>query len=157
MTNKKLFELLKLVDGVNYNSWRIVNPLVDCIKEDESVVIKKEWHDSFKKNNPDWYPLDLSKIGTWSTYDSCVGINFTNVNNKLYCKVKIYDGDNMDGFRKGLRFTVELILPDKFLKQISGTIESYFDSYLHEAYERHLENQKKLFIYSLRNEILNKK
>ena len=63
----------------------------------------------------------------------------------------------MHGYRKGLRFTAELILPNKFLKQIARTIESYFESYLLEAYETHLESQKKLFVYNLRNEILNKK
>jgi len=157
MTNKKLFELLKLVGGVNCGYWRGVNPLVELIKEDESIVVKKEWHDSFKKDNPDYYPLNLSKIETWSTYDECVDINYTNVNDKLYCKVRIYEGDNMHGYRKGLRFTAELILPNKFLKQIARTIESYFESYLLEAYEAHLENQKKLFVYNLRNEILNKK
>ena len=56
MINKKLFELLKLVGGVNYNSWRIVHLIVDCIKENESVFVKKDF--------PDSYPLDLSKINT---------------------------------------------------------------------------------------------
>lgn len=156
MTNEKLFELLKLVGGVNYNHCRGVRPLVDLIKEDKSIVIKKEWHDSFKKDNPDYYPLDLSKIETWSTYDDCVDINFTNLNDKLYCRVRIYDGDNFNGYRKNLRFTAELILPNKYLKQIAPTVESYFESYLSDAYETHLENTKKLFIFNLRNEILKK-
>jgi hypothetical protein len=155
MINKKLFELLKLVGGVNYNSWRIVNQIVDCIKEDKSIVVKKEWA-NYKKDSRNSYPLDLSKIETWSTYEECVNISFTNVNDKLYCEVKIYDGNNFHGYRTDLRFATELILPSKFIKQISGTIESYFDSYLEASYETHLENQKKLFIYNLRNEILKK-
>lgn len=156
MTNKKLFELLKLVGGVNYSYWRMVNALVDCIKEDESVVVEKEWK-NFKKDFPDTYKLDLSKLNTWSTSDMGVTLNFENINDRLYCKARIYECDNFDGHRKELRFTATLILPNKFLKQIDGTIESYFESYLLEAYEAHLENQKKLFVYNLRNEILNKK
>ena len=75
----------------------------------------------------------------------------------IYCKVKIFECDNFEGYRKDLRFTAELILPNKFIKELSTTIECYFDSYLEASYENHLENQKKLFIYNLRNEILNKK
>ena len=156
MTNKKLFELLKLVGGVNCGYWSMVNPLVDFIKEDGSIVVEKEWN-NYKKDFPDTYPLDLSKIDTWSTHNKGVYIMFENINDKLYCNVKIYECDNFEGYRKDLRFTATLILPNKFLKQIARTIESYFESYLLEAYETHLESQKKLFVYNLRNEILNKK
>lgn len=129
MTNKKLFELLKLVGGVNYNSWRIVNPLVDCIKEDESVVSEKEWR-NYKKDFPDSYPLNLSEINTWSTNSNGVYLHFENIDDKLHCKVKIYECDNFEGYRKDLRFTATLILPNKFIKELSTTIECYFDSFL---------------------------
>lgn len=153
MTNKKLFELLKLVDGVDFSYWSMVNHLVDCINENKSIVIEKEWK-NYKKDFPDSCPLDLSKISTWSTYDKCVDVNFTNVNEKLYCKVKIYEGDTFDGYRKDLRFTATLILPDKFIKQIANTIEACFEYYLSKSYEKHLEAKKKQWIYEKRNEIL---
>lgn len=38
MTNKKLFELLKLVGEINCDYWRAVHPLVEAIKEGQRIV-----------------------------------------------------------------------------------------------------------------------
>ena len=77
-------------------------------------------------DNPVYYPLDLSKIGTWSTFERCVTLTFFNQQatgkfafaDNLVCDVKIYDGDNFNGERKDLRFTATLSLPDSFIHEI---------------------------------------
>jgi len=101
MKTEKLFELLTLVDGITSRRWETVTQLVDVIESGGATIKDKKWGASYKQNNPDWYPLNLDKIGTWSTYgDTCVDLYFSNdttdnnghPNNQLVCKVKIYDG-----------------------------------------------------------------
>lgn len=157
MTTKKLLELLALVNHVTISRWKTVMDLVECIKEQKGVkIIKSEWHDSFKKNNPKFYPLNLSQIETWSTYDGeCISLIFSEKEGKLYCHVKIYDGDSFGGTRTNIRFTAELILPNSFIRKIEGKINWAFEVFLTESYEQHLESQKLLWINNLKSQIIN--
>ena len=158
MQTEKLFELLTLVNGVSGSKWETVRQLVDLIAKDSVTIKSKEWNDKWKQNKPEYYPLDLSKIETWSTYDKCVDLQFsndtTNPNNQLVCKAKIYDGDNFDGFRTRLRFEALLWLPSSFIHEIEPQIEWAFETFLEDAYENHLETQKKLWINNMKNDIL---
>lgn len=153
MKNKKILELLTLVNGIHSSDWSTVREIV---KSFESIqVIKKGWNDSWKGKYPDMYPLDLSKISTWSTHDrTCIDLDFKNVDGKLYCKVRIYDGNSFDGYRTSLRFTAELILPNSFLKVIAQRINYAFENFLDDAYDNHLEAQKIEWKNNLRKEYL---
>lgn len=82
MKNKKLFEILTLVKCVRSRRWDDVKKIVGFIPPFE--VKEKKWGYEYKQDNSD-YPLDLSKIETWSTYDDCIDIVFLNENNKLVC------------------------------------------------------------------------
>jgi len=164
MKTEKLFELLTLVNGVKSKQWAIVMQLVDEITKDGAITKDKQWNDSWKQNNPLFYPLDLDKIKTWSTYDiTCIDLQFSNdtskdngqPNNQLICKVKIYEGNSFDGKRQQLRFEALLHLPTAFIHAIEHQIEWAFGTYLEEAYENHLEAQKKLWISNMRSEIIN--
>lgn len=161
MTNKKLFEILDLVKGVNSNSWHDVRKIVNLMP---SIKIKnKQWHEKFKRENPDLYPLDLTKIETWSTYGgcidppfSCIDLRFSNEKNKLVCDVVIYDGNNFTGYRKEVRFTAKLIMPNEFIKGLEGKLLYKLDVFAQQAHEAHLETQKNLWVSNFKNEILKK-
>jgi hypothetical protein len=169
MKIKKLFEILALVDGVTSTNWKTVmeivgNPILNIpgyfnngIKSNNAVILSKQWHDSWKLKYPEHYPLDLSQLKTWSTYDNCAVMHFKNNDNKLYCQAMIYDGDNNYGYRTDLKFSAELILPNKFIKVLENLILNYFDEYLENEYETYLETQKKNWIDGLRNKLLNLK
>jgi len=169
MKIKKLFELLALVDGVTSCKWRTVMEIVGHpasgmpgylnntgYKSNDAIVLNKQWHDDWKAKNPEYYPLNLTKLGTWSTFDNtCVDLFFTNKDNKLHCRARIYDGNNMHGYRTNLRFTAEFILPNKFIKVLEDNIKYEFERFLEEKHEVYLEEQKKNWIEDLRHKFLN--
>lgn len=166
MDDKKLFELLTLVDGVRSSKWETVMSLVDAIKAGGVTIKEKEWADSFKQNNPQYSPLDLANRETWSTYDNtCIDIVFTHQKkskngmkvSQLVCKVKIYEGQNMYGERTCLRFEALLWLPSSYIQSIENRIMWAFDDFLEDEHKKHLEAQKKLWINKMKNGILKAK
>jgi len=153
MTNKKLLEILTLVNSFTSSRWNDVRKIVELMSSIE--VKEKKWNEKYKQDNPEWYPLDLSKIETWSTYDGeCIALVFSNENNKLVCNVSIYDGDNMNGYRRNLRFTATLIMPNSFIKEIKQKILYALDRLAEESYEDDLETQKKLWMSNFKSQIL---
>ena len=156
---KKLFKLLKLIDGVSYWHWNIVLEIVECFQKqgDKITIINKNWDETYKQNNLKSFPLNLDIINTWSTHDGaqCIDIKFSVKDEKLNCKAKIYDGNSFNGHREKLRFQAEFILPNSFIKKIENKIEYSFMVYLNSAYEDHLEAEKKLWIEKTKSETLN--
>ena len=153
MNNKKLFEVLTLVRSVRSSRLNDVRNIVELMPSIE--VKEKKWNEKYKQDNPEWYPLDLSKIETWSTYEGeCIDLVFSNENNKVVCKVSIYDGDNMRGYRRDLRFTATLIMPNSFIKELEQKILYALDKLAEYSYEDYLETQKKLWMANFKSQIL---
>lgn len=152
MNSKKLLKLLTLMNKANSTRWDDVKKIVDTMSVIK--VVEKKWDDNYKQNHPEWYPLDLSKIETWSTYRDCIDLVFRNENNKLVCKARIYDGDIMDGSRRNLRFTATLELPNSFIREIEYDILYVLDRDANDLYEDFLENQKKLWVSNYKSQIL---
>lgn len=149
---KKLFELLALVQSVYIKNWEILRRLVGIM--DYIEVVEKSWYDSFKRMYPELNPLNLHKLDTWSTYEGCVDLIFKEKEGKLICTAIIWDGDMLYGCRKQERFKAVLIIPDSFIKVLESNIMSEFNRYLSDQYAQHLENQRKDWINSLKNKIL---
>lgn len=158
MTTQKLFEILSLVNGVRSRQWQMVRQLVKQIGEGGVTVKTKRWNDDWKQNSK-YYPLDLTKIETWSTFDdTCIDLQFRNDGqNNLVCEARIYDGDSFNGHRQRLRFEATLLLPTKFLQNIEPLIKWAFDAYLEDAHIKYLEEQKQKWIAKKRADILNNK
>ena len=153
MNNKKLLEILTLVNSVKSSRWNDVRKIVELMPSIE--VKEKKWNEKYKQDNPERYPLDLSKIETWSTYDGeCINLVFSNDNNKVICKVSIYDGDNMNGYRRNLRFTATLIMPNNFIKELEQKILYALDRLAENSYEDYLETQKELWMSNFKSQIL---
>lgn len=157
MTQKKLFKMLSLCAEVISRRWRVVMEVVAEIKEGNAVVLEKEWYDEHKNENLDLYPLDLSDISVWSTYDQkCIDLSFRiNKDNKLICDAIIYDGKMLDGRRTDQRFTAKILLPNNFIKKIEEYIKHGFEEFLEDQYQNHLELQKLEWKTNLRKSILN--
>ena len=152
MTQKKLFSILTLVQKVYLNNWSTVYEIVKNISSIE--IIDKKWGDRHKQENLNYYPLDLSDIKTWSTYDrKCIDISFYNENNNLIGDVKIYDGNFFDGHREQLRFTAKLKFPKSFIKKIESVILYNFDYFAEKCYDDHLEMKKRKWIEEFKNSI----
>lgn len=153
MSNKKLFEILTLVNSVKSDRWSDVRKIIEIMPSIE--VKEKKWNEKYKQDNQEWFPLDLSKIETWSTYDGeCINLVFSNDSNKVICEVSIYDGDSMWGYRKNLRFTATLIMPNSFIKEIEQKILYALDKLAEDSYNNYLENQKKIWVSNFKSEIL---
>lgn len=162
MTQKKLYKILDLLGPVQIfgsYKWDIVTKLVASIATKEAEVIHKEWHDTFKKNNPQYYPLDLGVISTWSTFsDTCVDIMIAHVEDskkkKLHCLAKIYDGDSFGGQRTRLRFTAEIYLPKPFILNVEHSLIRALDRHAELQYEQYLSDQMQMWTDALKRKIL---
>jgi hypothetical protein len=155
MKNKKLFEILTLVGSVKSSSWNDVMSIVELMPS--ITVEEKRWNEKYKRDNPDWYPLDLFKIETWSTYErECINLVFSIKNNEIVCKASIYNGDSIYGHRKDLRFTATLIMPNIFIKSLEQKILYAIDRLAEDSYREHLEDQKKLWMVDFKSQIFNK-
>ena len=141
-----LIKKLKLVESVSVQRWSMVQQLVNVINSGDAVVLEKKWFDNYKQNNLEHYPLDLSKISTWSTQDYGINLKFY-YNESLFCKSTISDVNNYRTFNNYYsRFEALLKLNDSFINELEGAIESRFDVILEREYEDELERQKKEWI-----------
>lgn len=152
---KELFGMLTNLGSVTSSKWNTVREIVKSFNS--VTVLEKEWADSFKKKNENYYPLDLSSIHTWSTFDNvgCIDLTFSlNESNQLICDVSIYNGDSVYGNRTNLRFKAILLLPNDFIFKISENIEWRFKNMLEAQYEIFLENKKNEWISNLEKEFM---
>lgn len=141
----KLIGLLQLIGYIRVCSWRGVTNLVNHINGNEHFVRKKYWHDAFKNENDQWYPLNILDINTWSTYDnpSCINLKYViEEGAQLVCTATIHNGRMLDGIRKSARFTAEIELDVQFLNVIEHEIIYGFERYLDDEYEKHLESKR---------------
>lgn len=159
MENKKysqkvLTGMLKTIGQVSSYKWKTVMDIVKIFPQ--VTIIHKEWGDDFKQKYIKDYPLDLSKIETWSTFDNPDTINFFfSIENKdLICRFKIYDGNKYDGSRTNLRFSGILKLPKSFLKILNDRISYKFDTFLNDEYDQFLKQQQREWVSKLKNEFL---
>lgn len=152
MEIQQMFKVLGLVGSVTSSDWNKILKIVEQISTIE--VKEKEWADPTKNEHPEFYPLDLSNISIWSTYQDCVELKFSVIDSKLYCHVRLYEGDNLTGMRKRMRFIATLIMPDSFIKEIDGYIYYALSNFLENAYEEHLNSQKIIWMETMKAEIL---
>jgi len=151
--NNFLIKLLEKVKKVYSCKWSDVRKIVEFMPSIE--VLEKQWSDKFKQDRPEYYPLDLTKIDTWSTYDKdCIDLLFSIENGKLICDVKIYDGHSFGGYRGNLRFTAKLKLPDEFIENIEYQIFSKLNSLAEDAYESFLKTQKLIWMDEFKKKFL---
>lgn len=154
-TQKELFGMLQNIGNVYSNKWDMVKKIVSNINDTE--VLNKEWCGfyTFKNDNPEYYPLDLSKIETWSTYDNkCIDLKFSLDNNQLICDVLIYREGNRYNGREERKFKAKLLFKNKFINELSDLIEYKFNNFLDNQYDIFLENKKQEWIENLRKEFL---
>lgn len=142
--------MLSILDSVQVIGWRYVEPIVSEIRNGNVEILEKKWEDQYKNDNPEYYPLKLEETSTWSTYDSCVDITFSVAlgkrSPKVFCKVKIYDGEMLDGRRTRLRFTASMYLPSDFILQFESTVKWRFKNHMESEYENYLRSQMDMWI-----------
>ena len=147
-------EILKSVTCDPRRNWDILRRLVS--KFDDIEVLEKEWCDDFKNKHPDMYPLNLSKIEIWSTYDGCVDIKVSHIDyTHMKIDVVIWDGDMVYGEPIQKRFTASLKVPVSFKNsRVEQTIDYRFECYLQQLHEKHLEDQQKEWMRNRKKELL---
>tara|TARA_R110000824_G_C15197540_1_gene675395 strand:+ start:590 stop:1045 length:456 start_codon:yes stop_codon:yes gene_type:complete len=149
---RKIDKKFKIIKSITCVGWGLVPKLVAIM--DSANIREKEWSDQFQQNHPDMYPLDLSNIKTWSTYEDCVGLTFTFINSKsIECQATVYNGDWL-GERTDRRFTATFYLPSSFLPELKREIEYAFDNYCKNEYEDHLRKQKSDWINKFKKTVL---
>jgi len=141
----QLLKKLKIVRDVNCLGWSLVPKLVAIM--DTVTVREKRWADQFKQNHPEMYPLDLSNIKTWSTFDECVTLTFTFLNSKVIeCNAIVYNGEGVYGRRRNIRFCATFDIPATFVSELEDDITYHFNDYCEDKYEEHLKRQKKEWV-----------
>ncbi len=155
-TINNLYRILGIVKGVTSHRWEMVRTIVSELNSNKKVkILKKEWADEFKRKNLQYYPLDLNKIETWSTFDlTCIDLSFVASTAGVLCNVKIYDGNTFGGDRQQLKFKAEILLEKKFLTHLESQILYSLDQLAEERYEQHLEAQKQQWTHDFKWNIL---
>lgn len=167
MENKEfLLTVLKEIKSVDSHYWKTVMALVESIKSGDTLVLEKKWDNDYKNDNR-FYPLDLDKIETWSTYDyswaiqkheACIQLEFFYKDkNNIECYVVIFEGTNMLGIRRDKRFTAHLLLKIDFILHLNDMIDNKYNDLLERRYEKHLQIQKNEWIENERMKIFKTK
>jgi hypothetical protein len=159
LTNDQLFNLLTKLSYVRSYRWDIVCKvveLIDTIDTTKAVVISKRWEDKWKQDNPQYNPLDLSKIKTWSTYENCVTLEFraSPEDGRIILDALIYDGENMHGHATGLRFEAKISLYKDFIVELKDVIGWKLDSLTEDLHDEHLESKRKQWIAKAKSDII---
>jgi hypothetical protein len=149
----KLQKKLKVLNSVYCCSFEIIRPIVDMM--DSIIVVESKWHEKFKQDHPEIYPLDLSKMKTWSTYQECVSLEFHYINSRFIgCEAVIWNGDMLNGYKKDIRFTATLKIPSRFISKIKENIEYALDDYCESRYEEYLRKLKREWVSEFKTSIL---
>lgn len=158
MTTEILIKMLITIKSVKPNAWGAwdkVMKIVSVIQDGSATVKNAQWHNSFKQNKPEWYPLQLDVLKTWSTYTECINLKFFVDEQKvLICEALVFDGEPLSGTPNNKRFSATIELPLSFIYNLEDSIKYSFDCYLNDAYDKHLEEQARIWIENKRNEII---
>lgn len=143
---------LQLVSSVTSTRWTHVRLIVEMINSVK--VISKKWcgyESTFKNENPEYFPLRLEKMDTWSTYDGCADLTFSVSENgrHLICDAVIWNGENLHGHRESERFQAKLELPLTFVNRLTGLIDEKFAYFLEDQYAEFLEKEKEKWMRDL--------
>lgn len=156
MEVSQLFTVLQLVGEVNSCQWKRVLEIVDLIQNDRVTIVEKSWHDPYRNIQSKFYPLDLDKVDTWSTYDGeCIDLNYYIEDNTLMCDAVIYDGEMMHGHRRSKRFTAKIMFDADYIIQLENIILHSFNRLAEREYENYLDSQKFIWMTGFKNQILN--
>lgn len=136
------FKYVQVVRSQRYAlSWSILAAL----KSNSAKIISTDFHWSI-------YKPDILEKKLWITYDSCVNYTFRFDDTKIYCIVKIFDGDLL-GNPTYVRFTLVAELPLEFALNFKREIEEKFHIVLCYEYEEFLDNQKTAWILARTTQI----
>jgi hypothetical protein len=141
MTTEKLIKALKICRSVYSCRWNVVCAIVSQIEQKQATISSKEWGIKYKRDNPSWYPLDLSKRDTWSAMENGIDLRFSIFRNRLVCEANIYNCNSFDGERLEERFSVKLLLPNSFIQEIEVPIMRKIERMVEDEY--HAEQIKK--------------
>lgn len=110
------------------------------------------WGCSWNNEHLDMYQVNLAKEGT---YKGCVSssLYYDKEIEKMFLEVKVYNGDNFDGYRKDLRITYTLVITewnDCFKPCVDSLLDERVNKFIEVREKRKQENLYRL----ARNSIL---
>ena len=152
----RLKEMLKVVGPFVVISYtKLVPHFVKCFQQHQARLVKAEWSDEHKNDEPDIFPLDLTSLETWSTSENSVRAKFSIQNEQVHVWVSVLDGGGLFINREEM-FVAEFYLPDDSLASIESDIEAEFEEYLEIEYEKQIEKNKLEWMENLKNRLLSK-
>jgi len=166
MSKNTLETKFSLIDSIHSQDWKTVMMIQQSLLKGIGTVKSFEWRGiNTYKNNSEYYGQpDLTDISVWSTYDgwgksrfdACINIIFfQNKDLEIECHAQIYDGDLLDGRRRDMRFTVEIIFPKDILINLREDINHKFNLEMDAQYEEHLEAERQKWIEKRKKQLLN--
>ena len=152
----KLFQKLEIIKSVTLCDWSSVMLIVHQIKEGLATISNKKWEDPDKERFPNFYPLNLEDISTWSTFsETCIILKFQIDRANLICDVQIYDGDNFNGERKELRFSAKIKFNQSFVYALADCIDYDFKEHLSYLHQEYLKDKKQYWMDLKEDELIN--
>jgi hypothetical protein len=141
--NVDLIRKLKILKNVSTTSYSLAFKIKDLIKNKKIDVVSYDISDSFYNIRKDLMPIEADK--SWITFDNLIFSEFSFFNEKLFCEIVVYNGDN-NGFSHGKRFEASVYLPDDFITEIESVIDQNFYYLMKKKYIEHLERERQKWI-----------
>jgi hypothetical protein len=152
---EKLIKKLTLVGKVNTNSlsiwWDIYDYILNGNVDIQDVEVNEDYY-LYREE------FDVTDEDEWITFDDCRDIEIKIENNTLCAYCKAYDKETqyIDDELPILthKWGIKLTLPTEFIKKFESIIESKFDKFCEDSYEKHLEFMRLQWIKNFKKEML---
>jgi len=146
-SSKYLFKKLELVGYVEETNFLVKEIIAGLNNE---TITYKDF-----KDERQWafFHGNIKKETIWFDDGARRNLKFYLEEKELYCNVNVYERDTY-GCVTFPRFSVTLILPKEFIKEIEDKIESDFSKFLERQYEIYLDHEKRQWMGKLAKKLL---
>jgi hypothetical protein len=157
-----LRRMLHELTSVRVRNWDGVMELHEALARKKARVVHKAWDDEVYNNNPRVWPLDLTELATWSTYDAreCIDLEYKLHRTGIQVQVQIYEGRNDRYFdRPRRKFNAVINLPLAFLRTeaLANRIDWDFDALVEHRRHDQRKDKKEAWLAKERKKLLEDK
>ena len=157
----KMFVICKTVN--NGRCWSDGDKVKSLITPNVEMINFK-MHDPYRKMcNEDWDYWDYinkshKNNNIWSTYNNCRTFEYKPIEKgnkkQIICYIKVYNGDDHDGYRTDLRWEGSVILPSSFITNLETEIVYGFNSHLNYEFLKYEKKRKMDWIENFKQQLL---
>lgn len=141
-----------IIEQVRRNGWHY-NRLVHTLYiEGKIKLVSSEWGSEFNRKHAD--KLDLRDGSRWSSHERCTDVFLYAEGKRIYINVKLYEGNNFDGSKEGLRFEATFSAGPDVLDHFKEAIEYELTEKAEEVWEKEQKAKHIIEIVMVKDRLL---